>query len=119
MANSQISVILFNCLFQNILPLTILRVKSKSLWFVIINLTVFFTIVLWYITGYLVVLLIASIRNGSGKTLLLKPICGLINATEGYVEVFNKKIGVDTDFPEEFIRNETKTRNSSINNGIS
>lgn len=40
-------------------------------------------------------------RNGSGKTLLLKAICGLINATKGYVEVFNKRIGKDTDFPED------------------
>ena len=40
-------------------------------------------------------------RNGSGKTLLLKAICGLINATEGCVEVFEKVIGKDTDFPDD------------------
>ena len=39
-------------------------------------------------------------RNGSGKTLLLKAICGLITPSEGEVEVFGKTIGKDIDFPE-------------------
>ena len=40
-------------------------------------------------------------RNGAGKTMLLKAICGLINATEGKVNVFGKTIGKEIDFPDE------------------
>lgn len=39
-------------------------------------------------------------RNGSGKTMLFKAICGLINPTSGDVSVFNKIIKNGT-FPEE------------------
>ena len=39
-------------------------------------------------------------RNGSGKTLLMKMICGLILPTEGVIEVDGKVIGKDVDFPE-------------------
>lgn len=39
-------------------------------------------------------------RNGSGKSLFFKAICGFINPTSGYVMINNKKIGVDVDFPE-------------------
>lgn len=39
-------------------------------------------------------------RNGSGKTVLLKCICGLITPTSGEVRVWGKHIGQDVDFPE-------------------
>lgn len=67
-------------------------------------------------------------RNGSGKTLLLKAICGLITATEGTVEVFGKSIGRDVDFPEctgviietpGFLPNLTGMKNLEILAGLS
>ncbi|MCM1468809.1 MAG: ATP-binding cassette domain-containing protein [Alistipes sp.] len=39
-------------------------------------------------------------RNGSGKTVLIKIICGLIRPDEGHVWVNGKEIGKDVDFPE-------------------
>lgn len=39
-------------------------------------------------------------RNGSGKTVLLKCICGLIQPTSGEVSVWGKRIGRDVDFPD-------------------
>lgn len=39
-------------------------------------------------------------RNGSGKTMLMKCICGFIKPTEGEITVFGKKIGKDCDFPD-------------------
>jgi len=39
-------------------------------------------------------------RNGSGKTMLMKCICGFIEPTEGEITVFGKKIGKDCDFPD-------------------
>ena len=39
-------------------------------------------------------------RNGSGKTMLMKCICGFIKATEGEIIVRDKKVGKDYDFPE-------------------
>lgn len=39
-------------------------------------------------------------RNGSGKTMLMKCICGFIKPTEGTVHVAEKQIGKDCDFPE-------------------
>lgn len=39
-------------------------------------------------------------RNGSGKTMLMKCICGFIKPTEGEITVFGKKIGKDSDFPD-------------------
>jgi len=38
-------------------------------------------------------------NNGSGKTVMLKCICGFLQPTEGWVEVFDKRIGRDVDFP--------------------
>lgn len=39
-------------------------------------------------------------RNGSGKTMLMKCICGFIKPTEGTIFVSNKQIGKDCDFPD-------------------
>ncbi|WP_249304330.1 ABC transporter ATP-binding protein [Qiania dongpingensis] len=39
-------------------------------------------------------------RNGSGKTVLLKCICGLLYPSEGYVSVNGKIIGKEIDFSE-------------------
>ena len=39
-------------------------------------------------------------NNGSGKTVLMKCICGFLIPTSGYVEVDYKRIGKDIDFPE-------------------
>lgn len=39
-------------------------------------------------------------RNGSGKTMLMKCICGFIKPTEGTIHVAEKQIGKDCDFPE-------------------
>lgn len=39
-------------------------------------------------------------RNGSGKTVLIKTICGLVQPDEGRVVVNGKVIGKDVDFPE-------------------
>ena len=39
-------------------------------------------------------------RNGSGKTVLIKIICGLVQPDEGHVRVNGKEIGKDVDFPE-------------------
>lgn len=38
-------------------------------------------------------------RNGSGKTVLMKIICGLLSPTSGTVVVNGEKIGKDVDFP--------------------
>lgn len=38
-------------------------------------------------------------RNGSGKTILMKCICGFIHASGGMVKVEGKTIGKDCDFP--------------------
>lgn len=39
-------------------------------------------------------------RNGSGKTMLMKCICGFVKATNGEIIINNKVIGKDIDFPE-------------------
>lgn len=39
-------------------------------------------------------------RNGSGKTMLLRTICGLAMPTQGTVTVNQKKIGQDVEIPE-------------------
>jgi len=38
-------------------------------------------------------------RNGSGKTMLMKCICGFIRATNGEIYVDDKQVGKDCDFP--------------------
>ncbi len=39
-------------------------------------------------------------NNGSGKTVLMKCICGFLPVTEGTIWVGGKAIGIETDFPE-------------------
>lgn len=39
-------------------------------------------------------------RNGSGKTMLMKCICGFVRPTAGQITVDGKVIGKDCDFPE-------------------
>ncbi len=39
-------------------------------------------------------------RNGSGKTMLMKCICGFIKPTSGEITVLGKRIGKDVDFPK-------------------
>ena len=38
--------------------------------------------------------------NGSGKTMLIRAICGLIYPNEGYVEIDDMRIGRDISFPD-------------------
>lgn len=40
-------------------------------------------------------------KNGSGKTMLLKAISGLIFPTDGVIEIDGKTLGVDMEFPED------------------
>lgn len=62
-------------------------------------------------------------NNGSGKTVLMKCICGFLAATTGTIRVFGKQIGKDVDFPERlgviietpgFLTNLTGYRNLEI-----
>lgn len=47
-------------------------------------------------------------RNGSGKTMLMKCVCGFVKPTSGEIKVFDKIIGKDVDFiPEAGIIIET------------
>ncbi len=39
-------------------------------------------------------------RNGSGKTMLMKCICGFVRPTSGGITVDGKRIGKDCDFPD-------------------
>ena len=39
-------------------------------------------------------------NNGSGKTMLMKCICGFLPVTSGRIRVNGKRIGIDIDFPE-------------------
>lgn len=39
-------------------------------------------------------------RNGSGKTMLMKCICGFVKPSEGHIFVNEREVGKDMDFPE-------------------
>ena len=39
-------------------------------------------------------------RNGSGKTMLIKAVCGLVQPDSGKITVSGKVVGKDVDFPE-------------------
>ena len=39
-------------------------------------------------------------RNGSGKTMLLRAICGLVPMSAGSITVAGQRVGIDVDFPE-------------------
>lgn len=40
-------------------------------------------------------------RNGSGKTMLMKCICGFVRPTSGTIKVKGKYVGKDLDFPQD------------------
>ena len=40
-------------------------------------------------------------RNGSGKTMLMKCICGFVKVTSGEITVDGKRVGKDIDFPKD------------------
>lgn len=71
-------------------------------------------------------------KNGSGKTMLMRAICGLILPSEGTIEINGEKLGEEISFPKSigaliespsFISNYTGFKNlkiiASINNRIS
>lgn len=66
-------------------------------------------------------------NNGSGKTVLMKCICGFLPVTAGFIRVGGKIIGTETDFPESigviietpgFLTNLTGMRNLEILAGL-
>lgn len=66
-------------------------------------------------------------NNGSGKTVLMKCICGFLPVTEGAIRVNGKRIGIDVDFPESigviietpgFLTNLSGMRNLEILSGL-
>lgn len=66
-------------------------------------------------------------NNGSGKTVLMKCICGFLPVTEGAIRVNGKRIGIDIDFPESigviietpgFLTNLSGMRNLEILSGL-
>ena len=66
-------------------------------------------------------------NNGSGKTVLMKCICGFLPVTEGSIRVNGKVVGKEVDFPESlgviietpgFLTNLTGVRNLEILAGL-
>ena len=66
-------------------------------------------------------------NNGSGKTVLMKCICGFLIPTTGLIQVFGSSIGQDVDFPESlgviietpgFLTNQTGRKNLEILAGM-
>lgn len=66
-------------------------------------------------------------NNGSGKTVLMKCICGFLPVTSGRIRVNGKMIGIDIDFPESmgviietpgFLTNVSGMRNLEILAGL-
>ena len=66
-------------------------------------------------------------NNGSGKTVLMKCICGFLPVTSGRIRVNGKRIGIDIDFPESmgviietpgFLTNVSGMRNLEILAGL-
>lgn len=62
-------------------------------------------------------------KNGSGKTMLMRAICGLIKASEGTIDINGKILGKDISFPESvgvlienpsFISNYTGLKNLQV-----
>lgn len=62
-------------------------------------------------------------NNGSGKTVLMKCICGFLPTSTGTIRVFGKRIGRDVDFPESlgviietpgFLTNHTGRKNLEV-----
>ncbi len=39
-------------------------------------------------------------RNGSGKTMMMRALCGLISLTEGSIEIDGRRLGCGQDFPQ-------------------
>lgn len=67
-------------------------------------------------------------KNGSGKTMLMKLICGLIRPSSGYVEIDGQRLGRDISFPPSvgalletpaFVKGETAFKNLEIINALS
>ena len=52
----------------------------------------------YYLSKFLSVLIG---RNGSGKTMLMKCICGFVKPTSGEITVDGKRVGKDVDFPDD------------------
>ena len=52
------------------------------------------------LSGLCTILNKRDLGNGSGKTVLLKCICGLLQVSEGTIIVQDKVVGKEVDFPE-------------------
>ncbi|MGB4595957.1 MAG: ABC transporter ATP-binding protein, partial [Anaerolineaceae bacterium] len=39
-------------------------------------------------------------KNGSGKTVFMRILCGLIKANKGKITVFGQEVGIEVEFPE-------------------
>lgn len=73
------------------------RIKIENLNLVLNKQTILENINLSFEDGYIYGIVG---KNGSGKSMLFKCICGLVYPTSGRVLVENKEVGKDVDFPE-------------------